>query len=186
MEMGMRYLEDLFFCSSETKSFRIILISTISIFLNSRLLFLSIDPQIFLVFFRSISVRFLARLSVGVEVACTFFNYESKSARESGRTDNSDVLVLSFKTLIWSATRNTHSGNAPLSLLTASLSNNLFQPFTVNSTRYSIIHTRVFFFITTIKRTVLGLSRKLLHHTRLSPVTRFPRSFKLRLNYCHG
>lgn len=41
MEMGMRYLEDLFFCSSETKSFRIILISTISIFLNSRLLFLS-------------------------------------------------------------------------------------------------------------------------------------------------
>lgn len=61
MEMGMRYLEDLFFCSSETKSFRIILISTISIFLNSRLLFLSIDPQIFLVFFRSILGAFIGR-----------------------------------------------------------------------------------------------------------------------------
>lgn len=98
MEMGMRYLEDLFFCSSETKSFRIILISTISIFLNSRLLFLSIDPQIFLVFFRSISVRFLARLSVGVEVACTFFNYGrrvEKRARKStdGQQRRSRSLV---------------------------------------------------------------------------------------------
>lgn len=98
MEMGMRYLEDLFFCSSETKSFRIILISTISIFLNSRLLFLSIDPQIFLVFFRSISVRFLARLSVRVEVACTFFNYGrrvEKRARKStdGQQRRSRSLV---------------------------------------------------------------------------------------------
>lgn len=98
MEMGMRYLEDLFFCSSETKSFRIILISTISIFLNSRLLFLSIDPQIFLVFFRSISVRSLPRLSVGVEVACTFFNYGrrvEKRARKStdGQQRRSRSLV---------------------------------------------------------------------------------------------
>lgn len=61
MEMGMRYLEDLFFCSSETKSFRIILISTISIFLNSRLLFLSRYrssslPRLLPFDFRSVSI----------------------------------------------------------------------------------------------------------------------------------
>lgn len=66
MEMGMRYLEDLFFCSSETKSFRIILISTISIFLNSRLLFLSRYrssslPRLLPFDFRSILGAFIGR-----------------------------------------------------------------------------------------------------------------------------